>query len=93
MTYQASHRKLDDRIDGPNPLLDQEIEIPIYLENPLRLFVAYKVFCHMNGQENIVKSQEYLGAYEAACLEVEQRDLVNQTFSTSHSKLEQRGFV
>ncbi|RWB40457.1 MAG: hypothetical protein EOQ44_25285 [Mesorhizobium sp.] len=93
VVYQASHAKLDDRIDGPDNILNQTIDIPIYLENALRLFVAYKVFSHMNGQENIVKSQEYLGAYEAACLEIEQRDLVNQTFSTSHCKLEQRGFV
>ncbi|ESX17882.1 hypothetical protein X766_15920 [Mesorhizobium sp. LSJC255A00] len=93
VVYQASHRKLDDRLNATSPLLDQNIELPIYLENPLRLFVAYKVFSHMNGQENIVKSQEYLGAYEAACLDIEQRDLVNQTFSTSHHKLEDRGFA
>ena len=92
VVYQASHKKLDDRLT-PNNILDQEIELPIYLENPLRLFVAYKVFCHMNGQENIIKGQEYLAAYEAACIDVEQRDLVNQTFHTSHRKLEQRGFV
>lgn len=93
VVYQANHRILDDRIDGPNLLLDQEIDIPVYLENALQAHVAYKVFCHMNGQENILKGQEYLQAYEAECLEVEQRDLVNQTFHTSHRKLEQRGFI
>jgi hypothetical protein len=34
-----------------------------------------------------------MAAYEAICVEIEQRDLVNQTFNTSHTKLEQRGFV
>lgn len=92
VVYQASHYKLDDRISGPDNILDQIIDLPIYLDNALQLFVAHKVFSHMNGQENIIKGQEYLGAYEAACAEVEQRDLVNQTFHTSHRKLEQRGF-
>lgn len=90
IVYQAGHYKLDDR---PGHILDQEIYLPIYLENALQLYVAHKVFSHMNGQENMIKSQEYLMAYEADCLGIEQRDLVNQTFHTSHRKLEQRGFV
>lgn len=93
LVYQATHRRLDDRLDGPDNILDQQIDLPIYLENPLALYIAYKVFSDMNGQENIIKGQEYLAAYEAACLEIEHRDLVNQTYHTSHSKLEQRGFV
>ncbi|KAB2751803.1 hypothetical protein [Brucella anthropi] len=93
IVYQAKHRKLDDRGDGPDNVLDQEIFIPHYLDNALRLYIAHYVFSHMNGQENIIKSQEYLAAYEADCLRIEQSDLVNQTFQTSQSKLEQRGFV
>jgi len=93
IVYQAHHPKLDDRIDGPDMLVDQLIEIPIYLENALQLFVAGKVFSHMNGQENIMKSQEYQMGYEADCANVEKNDLVNQTTSISHHKLEQRGFV
>lgn len=88
--YQASHPKV---VDETIPLLDQIIELPIYLENALQLYMAHKVFSHMNGPENIIKGQEYLHAYEAECLEVKDRDLVNQTFHTTHSKLEQRGFV
>lgn len=91
--YQASHSKLDDRIDGPKNLLDQSIDLPAYLKNPLQLYVAHKVFSHMNGQENVAKSQEYLASFETACLEVEDRDLVNQTFHTTHNKFKQRGFV
>lgn len=90
ISYQARHRKL---VDDGEDVLFQDIEVPFYLENALRLYVAYKVFSHMNGQENILKSQEYMGTYEATCLDVEARDLVNQTYHTSHRKLEQRGFV
>ena len=89
--YQARHHVLDDRIGKAIP--DQEIDIPFFLEGALQNYIGYLVYSHMNGQENIIKSQEYLAAYEATCLNVEQRDLVNQSFHTSHTKLEQRGFV
>jgi len=88
--YQARHPKLDDR---PTHIMGQEINIPLYLESALQFYIGWKVFSHMNGQENIIKGQEYLSAYEAICLDVEQRDLANQSFHTSHSKLESRGFV
>lgn len=93
VVYQAKHRKLDDRDDSPDNVLDQDIEIPHYLENALQNYIAYKVFSHMNGQENTLKGQEFLSAYEATCLDIEQRDLVNQTTHTTHTKLEQRGFA
>lgn len=93
IVYQAQHRILDDRETGPDNILDQIIDLPHYLENALKLFIAYKVFGHMNGQENSAKSIEFLAAYEASCQDIERRDLVNQTSHTTHSKLEQRGFV
>lgn len=85
--YQASH----EHIDGND--LEQEIIIPFVLEGALQAFVAYKVFSHMNGQDNLVKSQEHLNTYESICQDVEERDLVNTTLSTSYYKLEDRGFV
>jgi len=93
VVYQAQHPLLDDRLGGPDNVLDQIIHLPHYLENALKMYIAHKVFSHMNGQENLIKSQELLAAYEAFCRDVEQRDLVNQTTHTTHSKLEQRGFV
>lgn len=92
VVYQAKPPKLVDASDDDN-VLDQEFEIPHVLENALIQYIAHKVFFHIGGQENVVKSQGYLSTYEANCLDVEQRDLVNQSFHTSHSKLEQRGFV
>lgn len=94
VVYQAKHVLLRDMaLDEEDDLLDQIIEIPHYLENALQQLISSKVFSHMNGQENILKGQEYLGAYEADCSAIEQRDLANQTFHTSHTKLENRGFV
>lgn len=85
--YQARHDYLE------NDALDQEIYIPFVLEGALQAFVAYKVFSHMNGQDNQVKSQEHLNTYDGICTDVEERDLVNTTFATSHHKLQERGFV
>ena len=90
ITYQARHYTLDDRI---GKILDQEIDLPFFLEGALQSFVAYKTYSHMNGQENIGKGQENLQAYELICIETEMKDLINQSFHTSHNKLEQRGFV
>lgn len=91
--YQAKAKKLSDKADGDLDILAQEFELPVIFENALQQYIAHKVFFHIGGQENLIKSQGYLSTYEAICLEVEQRDLANQTFNTSHSKLEQRGFV
>lgn len=85
--YQARHINLD------NDDLDQEIFIPFVLEGALQSFVAYKIYSHMNGQDNQVKGQEHLNTYEGICGDVETRDLVNATFATSHHKLQERGFV
>lgn len=88
--YQARHPKIDDKSDQA---INEKIDIPFSLETAVQTFIAHKTYSHMNGQENTIKGQEYLAAYEATCLGVEQRDLVNQSFHTSHHKLEQRGFV
>lgn len=85
--YQARHITLN------NDDLEQEILIPFVLEGALQSFVAYKIFSHMNGQDNQVKSQEHLNTYDGICTDVEARDLVNATTATSHYKLEERGFV
>lgn len=90
VTYQARHPILDDR---EGHILSQEIDIPFSLEGALQSFVGYKTYSHMNGQENIVKGQENMAAYEAICTEIQDRDLVSQSFHTSFFKLELRGFV
>lgn len=88
--YQARHLPL---LDAGETYLEQKIRIPFFLEKALTSYIGHQVFSHMNGPENLLKSQEYEAAYENICAEAEAKDLVNQTFHTTHSKLEQRGFV
>lgn len=87
VSYQASHRVM-----GITDLKVQ-IEVPLFLEAALQTYVAHKVYSHMNGQENVAKSQEYAAGFEALCAEVEQKDLVNNTFATTNTKFQKRGFV
>lgn len=96
LLYQATHAKLNDLVgedEEPIILLDQIINIPHYLENPLQQLIASKVFSHMSGAENVAKGQEHLMAYEAAILLIQDRDLAAQYAHVTHTKLEQRGFV
>jgi hypothetical protein len=87
--YQARHPKL---LDTGSKILAQNIELPFFLESALQNYVAHKVYGHMNGAENTAKSQEFQVNFERLCADIEQKDLVNQTFSTTQSKLEMRGF-
>ncbi len=87
VTYQARHRKLEPGV------LSQEIILPEVLEEALYSYIAYQVYSDMNGQENSAKGQEHLAHYESVCREVEEKDLVSQTVSTTNTLFEERGFV
>ena len=93
VSYQARHPKIGVDIRDNDAMLDEEIDLPFTLEGALKSFIAYKVYSHMNGQENLLKSQEHNANFEGICAEIENRDLVRASFVTSHSKLQKRGFV
>lgn len=90
ITYQARHKELVDIGDN---ILNQYINIPDSLETALQNYVASKLYSHMNGQEHVAKSIEYMNSYELICREIEMKDLVNNSWSDTTSKLEDRGFV
>jgi hypothetical protein len=90
VVYQARHAPITKADEG---YLDREVEIPFALEGALQSYVASKVFSNMNGPENKATSQGYLTDYERICVEMEDKDIINKSHQTSHSKLEERGFV
>lgn len=90
VSYQARHPHLKE--EGQN-LLDQNIDLPVFLEGALQSFVAYKVYSHMNSQEQKLIAQEHFQTYDGSCKDIEAQDLVNNTISTTTSKLADRGFV
>lgn len=84
--YQARH------VPIPEVLATSWVELPFVLEAALQAYVAHKVFSHMNGQDNMLKSQDHLATYESRCMEVEAKDLVMSSLSNSFHKLHHRGF-
>lgn len=93
VTFQARHPVLEYKTKPISAVLDQDINIPFYLESALLSFVAYKIYSHMNGPENTAKGQEHRATFETALQSILDKDTANQTVYTSHTKLEQRGFV
>lgn len=93
VVYQAKHPKLHAIGLSTDQLLDQEIFLPEFLKNALVNYVCYMVYSHMNGAEHTAKGQEYITLYSMQCDSVEEQDLMSQTQSTTHTKLNERGFV
>lgn len=87
VSYQARHPIIVGETEC------QEIDLPFSLEGALTAYIAYKVFSHMNGQDNAAKASEHLSMYDMICGEVTDQDLVSQSSSTTNTKFEQRGFV
>ena len=92
VNYQARHPLLDATLTAVD-LLAQTFEIPFTVEGALQNYIAHLVYSHMNGQENIMKSQEYLAKYESICAEIEKMDLVNQSISTTNARFTIRGWI
>lgn len=93
VTYQDKHPDILYHGVTEQERMAQEITLPLFLKDALIKLIAYNVFTHMNGQEHTAKAQEYLSMYEMACELVDEGDFSNQTVSTSHSKLTERGFI
>lgn len=86
--YQARHP-----IIASNAAETTNINIPPLLEEALMNYIGSLVYGNMNGQDNLVRSQSLLQQYETICLDVEAKDLVNQTTATTLTKFQKRGFV
>ena len=84
--YQARHGIISEILE------DTWVEIPFVLEGALQAYIAHKIFSHMNGQDNLIKSQDHYSTYERICQEVEAKDLVSTSVSNSINKLTERGF-
>jgi hypothetical protein len=94
VTYQARHRPLcEEHEDGIQPILDQEIDVPAVLEKALQKMVAAEYFASMASEGSEAKSDKLLLGAEGICAEVEAKDLVAESWSTTHDKLRDKGFV
>lgn len=85
--YQASHPKLT--VDN----LEEEIQLPVVLDGALTAYIAYKVFSSMNTDVSSAKAQEHFQIFGSICDEVEDRDMVNSSISTTNTRFNKRGWV
>ncbi len=86
--YQTKHEPLSIPAD-----LNQEITLIPTLEEALVVRVAAKVFAGIGGEDASYKSQGLFRQYEEICALAEREDLVQETSSDSHDKLDDKGFV
>lgn len=87
LVYQARHVPLEHGVLGA------EIYLPVVLEGALVSFIASEIYSNMNGPENSAKGNDHLMRYEAACVDVLAKDLVNSSRSTTNIKFNDRGFI
>lgn len=85
--YQARHPIIPSDAEDDFPLL-----VPAYLEGAVTSAVGAAIIGSMNGQDNLLKQQALMAEYETICLDIESKDLVNQTASTTNIKFAKRGF-
>lgn len=86
--YQARHPILDPKD------FDQEIEIPVELEEALRAYIAYRVFAGINTPEAIQASNAHLARFQNILANGEQAGWINtNSIGGYNSKFESRGWV
>lgn len=85
--YQAAHPQLS--VED----LDQEIDLPLFLEPALSSYVAWKVFSHMNTQESTAKAAEHSQQFDTICIEAVDRDLISTLKSSGMARFERRGWI
>jgi hypothetical protein len=72
---------------------EAEVDLPVFMEEPLRAFVGYKTYSNMNGVENSQKAQEFLGNYNSLLSFIKDQDLTGESRYHYNCKLKERGFA
>lgn len=93
IVYQARHPKLL----GPKELsisevLDQEINIPLPLEEPLTTKIASYYFKSLAGDGNSARAKELSETYEIMCIGLKSKNILEYESADISDKLEQKGF-
>jgi hypothetical protein len=84
--YQARHEKLTG-----DP--EQAILIPDVLEDPLRAFIAYRVFRDMNTKDSFNAAAFHLNYFKELCASVTDTDLINSSTSTTNTRFARNGWI
>ena len=87
VTYQATHPE----ILGTDPC--QEIHVPFFLIPALQTYITALYFTDMMGPDHIARGAALMEQYNVICDELESKDLVKVSESSTTTKLDDRGFV
>ena len=71
----------------------EEIDLHPLLNPALEYYVASRVYASMNGEENAAKAYQLKNQYEELLHLVDVEDLLQNSYTDSHSKLPDRGFL
>lgn len=97
IVYKAKPRK----VPVPDITSDEQIEafknydvyLPEVLQDALTYYVEYRVHKSRTSQEGVVQGQAALNNYEAACLDVEYKNLLHTSSIVTNLVSHDRGFV
>jgi hypothetical protein len=78
-TYFVQYRADHATLDATGNLNTQNIRVPVALEEALLAKIGYEVFCTQTGESAAIKAAELQNKYEAACLEIELRNVTNSS--------------
>lgn len=87
VVYQASHK-----VVGPSEFT-ASIDIPRTVEPALISYIAFLIFSGVSSDGAQAKAAEQLALYEACCSELEEKDLVNSSFSLTNVRFDKNGWV
>ncbi len=90
--YAPTHLPLSTDLDAPE-FADLDLGVPDGYREAFLLYIGHQIYSTMNGQDSILKSAEYLSAFEAECLRrtVQNTDLSNQ--SDTNERFEIGGWI
>lgn len=90
--YQDSLEPLDNNMRNTK-LLEQTLDIPFWLERPIRLGVAAEIYSSMSGEAQTIKGRDLTGRYRGAILLLAQEGKL-QTFNHTYVNIPRiNGFV
>lgn len=84
---------LHDRLQNSGALLEQDVNIPPMLEEPLRALIASKVYSNMGGEVAMAKSAEKQNKYATQMAILEARGLLDTSVDMNRRDFRESGLV
>ena len=87
--YQATH----PRLSNSGAVEEQVVNIPSYLEEPLRALIASKIYSNMSTEVSMAKSAEKMNVYNTKMAILEARGLIRVTVDSNRRDFRESGLI